>query len=134
MSFTALIYEPQEIQIMDRIIKITKGDPQTGKLTLSDHGTTNADPGDQVTWQIEPGSGVAAITKIFEKPGSADVFSPDPHQLPNSSKWQGTVNPNLENGAEEYYTINWTTSGSGWLNQGGGQAKSFDPLIKVNPK
>ncbi len=119
---------------MDRIIKITHGDPQTGVLTLSDQGTTNTDPGDQVTWQIEPGSGVASITSIEEKPDSEDVFNPDPAPLPNSTSWQGTVNPNIENGAEEYYTIKWVTSGSGWLNQGGGQPKSYDPLIKVQPK
>ncbi len=119
---------------MDRIITIIKGDIKTGNLTLSDEGTTNTDPGDQVTWKIGAGSGVAEITAITEKEGSSDVFSPDPTQLSNSSDWQGTVNPDLENGAKEYYTISWLTAGSGWLNQGAGVAKNYDPLIRVNPK
>ena len=118
---------------MDRIITITTGDPNTGNLTLSDQGTTNADRGDQITWVIGANSGVGSIAAILEKPNSADVFSPDPVQLPNSTSWQGTINPNVAGGTVEFYTINWTTAGSGWLNQGGGINKSYDPKIQVNP-
>jgi hypothetical protein len=118
----------------DRIITITKGDPATGILTLTDQGTTNVDPSDQVTWVIGAGSGVASITGIVEKPMSFDVFNPDPKQLANSTSWQGTVNPHIAKGTEETYSINWTTAGTGWLGKdGAGQPKSYDPKIKVNP-
>jgi hypothetical protein len=115
----------------DRIITITLGDATTGVLTMSDQGTTNADRGDQVTWVIGPGSGVASITGIIEKANSADVFNPDPKQLANSTSWQGTVNPNVPIGTVEFYTIQWTTAGSGWLNSGGGASKSYDPKIQI---
>jgi hypothetical protein len=116
---------------MDRIITITAGNASTGVLTLSDQGTTNVDRGDQVTWVIGPGSGVAAITAIVEKPNSADVFNPDPGPVAGTTNWQGNVNPNVAPGTVESYTIQWTTAGSGWLNEGGGQPKSYDPIIRV---
>lgn len=117
---------------MDRIITITGSDPNTGNLTMSDQGTTNVIPGDQVTWVIGPGSGVASIAGINDKVSSQDVFKPDPALLANSTSWQGTVNPLIPPGSVEYYTIVWTTAGSGWLNSGGGSSKSFDPKIQVN--
>lgn len=117
---------------MDRIITITHGDPATGILTLSDKGTTNVDPGDQVTWVIGAGSGLASIAGIIDKPNSPDVFNPDPKQLPNSTSWEGTINPNIAPGSVESYTIAWTTVGSGWLNSGAGTPKSYDPKIQVN--
>ena len=118
----------------DIIITILKGDPATGILTMSDQGTTNVIQGDQVTWQIASGSGVGAITGIIEKPMSFDLFNPDPALLPGSTSWQGTVNPNIGSGEEETYTINWTTGGTGWLGKdGAGQAKSYDPTIKIKP-
>ena len=120
---------------MDRIIKIEKGDPTTCVLTLSDNGTTNANPGDQVTWEIVAGSGVAAITEIIVDQGSTNVFIKKPEQLPGgSTSWEGTINPDLPPDTVESYTIKWTTAGSGWLNQGGGKACSYDPQIIVNPK
>ncbi|MEI9909638.1 MAG: hypothetical protein WDO71_08155 [Bacteroidota bacterium] len=85
----------------DIIITITHGDPATGILTMTNGPTTNVDQGDQVTWVIAAGSGVAAITGIVEKPMSFDLFNPDPKQLPNSTSWQGTVNPNIGDGQEE---------------------------------
>ncbi|MGB5377660.1 hypothetical protein [Muriicola sp.] len=119
----------------DIIIKITASDPKTGKLTMSDQGTTNVIQGDQVTWEIEPNSGVAAITKISEKPMSFDLFKPDPKQLPNSINWQGTINPDIGSDQEETYYIEWTTAGTGWLGKdGAGQHKKFDPIIRIKPK
>ncbi len=116
----------------DIIITITHGDPATGILTMTNGPTTNVDQGDQVTWVIAAGSGVAAITGIVEKPMSFDLFNPDPKQLPNSTSWQGTVNPNIGDGQEETYSINWTTAGTGWLGKdGAGQPKSFDPKIQI---
>ncbi len=119
----------------DIIITITGSNPATGALTLSDQGTTNAHQGDQVTWVIGPNSGVASIDNIVEKPGSADVFSPDPVKLPGgSTNWQGTVNPNVPIDTVERYSIVWTVANSGWLNNGGGAQKTFDPIIQIKPK
>ncbi|MBK8086932.1 MAG: hypothetical protein IPK31_02550 [Chitinophagaceae bacterium] len=119
----------------DIIITITKGDPATGILTLSDQGITNVTQGDQVTWVIGPGSGVGSISGIVEKPNSADVFSPDPAPVNGTSNWQGTVNPALPAGTEELYSINWVTGGTGWLGKdGAGQPKSYDPIIRIQPK
>lgn len=119
----------------DHIITITKGDPATGILTMSDQGVTNVTQGDQVTWVIGPGSGVASISAIVEKPMSFDLFNPDPAPLANSSSWQGTINPNIGSGEEETYTIKWVTAGTGWLgNDGAGQPKSYDPIIRINSK
>ncbi len=118
----------------DHIITILKGDPATGILTMSDQGVTNVTQGDQVTWVIGPGSGVGSISGIIEKPMSFDLFNPDPAQLPNSSSWQGTINPNIGSGEEETYTINWITGGTGWLGKdGAGQHKSYDPIIAIKP-
>jgi hypothetical protein len=119
----------------DIIITITGSNPTTGALTLSDQGTTNAHQGDQVTWVIGPGSGVASIDNIVEKPNSSDVFSPDPVKLPGgNTNWQGTINPNVPVGTEEAYSIVWTVANSGWLNNGGGAQKTFDPIIRIQPK
>jgi hypothetical protein len=122
---------------MDRIITIEKGDPATKTLTLSDKGTTNAIPGDQVTWKIASGSGVAAIVAIKNKPISVDVFNPDPHALNNgTTDWQGTVHPGItvpEGGLTEQYSITWNSTGGGWHGQGIGGIVT-DPRIKVNPK
>ena len=118
---------------MDRIITITGSDANSGTLTLSDQGTTNADPGDQITWVIGANSGVASITGINDKPASTDVFSVEPALQPPTTNWLGTINPAIPRGSVESYTILWTTAGSGWLNSGGGTAKSFDPKIQINP-
>ncbi len=130
-----LLNQPKFTIMGDIIITITKGDPATGILTLSDQGVTNATPGDQVTWVIGPGSGVASISGIVEKSNSADVFSPDPAPVNGSSNWQGTVNPSVLAGTEEMYSINWTTAGTGWLGKdGAGLPKSYDPTIRIQPK
>jgi hypothetical protein len=116
-------------------ITITQGDAATGNLTLSPSGTLVVQPGDIVSWVIGTNSGVAAISAIIEKPGpNHDVFSPDPAPVSGTTSWQGTINPNFTSETEEAYSIQWTTAGSGWLNQGGGQTKTYDPIIKVNPK
>lgn len=125
--------QPKFTTMSDHIITITKGDPATGILTLSDQGVTNVTQGDQVTWVIAPGSGVGSISGIVEKPNSADVFNPDPGPVSGTSNWQGTVNPAVPVGTEEAYTINWITGGTGWLGKdGAGQAKSYDPIIRIN--
>ncbi len=114
-------------------ITITKGDPATGILTMVPD-SVYVDQGDIVTWVIGAGSGVLALTGFPEKPMSFDLFNPDPAPLPNSTSWQGTVNPAIGDGEEETYTINWTTAGTGWLgNDGKGLPKSYDPTIKIKP-
>ena len=94
-----------------------------GVLQLSDNGSTDADPGDTVTWSIAPGSGVSSITGIQDN-SQIDIFSPDPASQPNGS-WIGTVNPNIARGSVENYTINYITSSK--------EIHSFDPKIKINP-
>lgn len=124
---------------MDRIITITGSDPVKKTLTLSDEGTTNAIPGDQVTWKIGAGSGVAKIVDIKNKPISVDVFNPDPHALNNGTgDWQGTVHPGItvpENGLTEQYSITWNSvSGGGWLQKDPIDGICTDPQIRVKPQ
>jgi hypothetical protein len=121
-------------------ITITGSDLSTGALTMSDKGTSNAIPGDQVTWIIAAGSGVLAISSITPKTGSIDIFTPpgkEPAKLADpSTTWQGTINPNFLSWQEEeyIYTINWTTAGTGWLgNDNKGLPKSYDPKIIIKP-
>lgn len=109
----------------NRPIRIT-GIDSDGSLILSDHGTTEVNPGDTVTWIIGQNSGVAAITGI-DNTGPDDVFAPnDPAPVGSSSNWQGTVNPQIPRGSEENYVINFTRGG-------GGGSGSFDPKIQVKP-
>lgn len=117
---------------MDRIITILSSDPKTGDLVLSDHNTTNVDIGDQVTWVLGPNCGVVGIVAIQEKKGSSDVFNPDPKQLPNSTSWEGTINPDIKPGTEECYSILWTPPGAGWHGQAP-DPLTYDPKISVNP-
>ncbi len=117
---------------MDRKITIERGF-EDGKLQLSDKELTNAISGDQITWVIEAGSGVASITQIHEKPDSVDLFIGEPKKQPDGS-YMGTLK-DVDVVTEEKYFIKWTTSGTGWLGKdGAGQHKIFDPIISVRPK
>jgi hypothetical protein len=100
-------------------------DPASNDLILSDRGRTTARPGDTVTWIIDPQSGVASITDIAEKPGSPDVFNPDPAPLGGSPNWQGTIRP-TDTPTEEEYNISYTKAS-------GGGVFVYDPIIQVNP-
>lgn len=104
-------------------ITILGSDTATGELTLSDHGVTVAKRSQKVTWVIGPKSGVVSITGITVKEGSTNVFDPEPHQLGNSSNWQGTVSAAVQPPAEELYNITWTDSE--------GTEHTFDPKIQV---
>ncbi len=110
----------------NRPITITYGNPITGQLTLSDNGNTNVDPGDTVTWNIGPNSGVASITAISDDPNSPDVFSQDPAPVGNSGNWRGTVNPAIPANTQESYTICWIATS-------GVTPPCYDPKITVNP-
>ena len=109
----------------NRPITITGINPADHSLILSDHGSTNVDPGDTVTWLIAQNSGVGSITSITDNNGATDVFNPDPAPIGGSSNWRGTVNPNIARGSTETYTI-W------WLPSVGNQLYRFDPVIQVN--
>lgn len=119
---------------MDRIITITGSDASKSTLTLSDQGVTNAIPGDQVTWILAPGCGVASISGIKNDPTSVDVFKPDPAPLADgSTSWQGTINPSIKEKTEEEYSIIWYAVGGGWHGQNLGPITT-DPKIMVNPQ
>jgi hypothetical protein len=93
-------------------------------LILSDNGNTVASRGDTITWNIGNNSGVTSITGIIDN-SAVDIFSPDPSLQPNSSSWQGTVNPNLAIPTEEDYTIAFTRTGEN-------ETLKYDPKIQVN--
>ena len=108
----------------NRPITIQGINPSDNSLILSDNGNTTANRSDTITWSIGNNSGVASITGIVDN-STVDIFSPDPAVQPNSTSWQGTVNPNLAVPSEEYYTINYTKTG-------GNEIFRFDPKIQVN--
>lgn len=118
----------------DTKITITKSNAGEKTLTFDIGDEANADPGDQVTWIIGPNSGVAAITAITHKPTSPDLFlgGSEPAQLPGSTSWEGTLNPNAARGAIEDYSITWTSVGGGWHGQNVGGIIT-DPKIRINP-
>lgn len=117
---------------MDRKIIITRG-YDNGNLDLDETAIQNAISGDQITWVIKSGSGVATITKIHEKGGSQNIFVKEPTRQSDGS-WMGTLKE-VEVETTETYYINWTTSGSGWLgNDNKGIAKTDDPRISVKPR
>lgn len=110
-------------------ITITGIDSTTGNPILVDNNNKNAynfrvDAGDTVQWNINPNSGVSAITRLPPKEGSTDVFqSGDPHKKAQSNNWEGTVKESTR-GEEEDYNIIWTDEDGG--------THTFDPKISVN--
>lgn len=102
-----------------------EGIEANGDLKLSDHGQTNVDRGDTVTWIIRPQSGVQKINKIV-KSGGVEVFSIIPAPVGNSGNWRGTISSTIFGGSEEKYDIHYTRDG-------GTQIEIFDPKIIVNP-
>ena len=108
----------------NRPITIEGINPADNSLILSDNGNTTANLGDTITWNIGNNSGVASITGIIDD-SDIDIFSPDPSVQPNSSSWQGTVNPNLAVPTEEIYHITYTRTGSD-------EIYKHDPKIQVN--
>ena len=103
----------------------------TNKNKPTCRGNSGVDPGDTVTWNIQSGSGVAAIVAIADKfastPTAPDLFAPDdpaPWPQSDSSTWRGTVNANMTSGQSESYYIRWTPSD-------GTPDRVFDPIIRV---
>lgn len=101
-----------------------KGIDNQGNLILSDNGKTNVDPGDTVTWSIQPKSGVAEITGVVYGSG-VNVFSSVPSRVGNSNNWRGNVDPKIPRGSEEKYDINFKRNGSNTI-------EIHDPKITVN--
>ena len=100
---------------MDRKITITGSDRVKKTLTYDIGEELNAAAGDQVTWVLGDGCGVAAITAITKQPGSADLFvGGEPKQLPNSTSWEGTLNPSDNFNEVESYSITWCSVGGAW--------------------
>lgn len=114
-------------------IRITGSDPSTGNLTLQDSNgksasNFNAGRGQVITWEIQTGSGVSALTGFAQKDvnGNTNVFSSYPAQKANSGIWQGTVDANLgQDGYTDFYEISWQ--------DGQGNSYTYDPMIIVNP-
>jgi hypothetical protein len=114
-------------------IRITAGNTSTGDLTLQDiHGNSatnfNAQAGQILTWEIQPHSGVNALTGFAQKnvPNNQDVFSSYPAKLSNSSNWQGTVaDLDSNNSYTDSYEISWQDAN--------GNSYTYDPMILVNP-
>jgi hypothetical protein len=115
-------------------IRITGSDKSTGNLTLQDsNGNSatnfNAQRGHVITWEIQPNSGVSALTAFSQKNvnGNTNVFSSYPAQQANSSNWQGTVDANLNSSSSytDTYEINWQDTQ--------GNSHTYDPAIMVNP-
>jgi len=116
-------------------IRITGSDTSSGNLTLQDSSgnpatTFNAQRGHVITWEIQPNSGVSALTGFAQKQnvnGNTNVFSSYPAQQGNSSNWQGTVDPNLNSTSSftDTYEIYWQDTN--------GNSHTYDPMIQVNP-
>ena len=106
-------------------IRIIGSDTTTGKLTLSDKGSTTTKRGRVVRWIISPKSGaIASISDIQKYPDSANVFSTDPHAVGGKSKnWKGTISKKIKVPAEETYYIDWIDCS--------GNTHRFDPKIRV---
>jgi hypothetical protein len=125
-------------------IIITKGNRVEKTLTYDVGEDVNADPGDQVKWVVETGSGVAAITAITqykssaEHPSSMDLFAGpggiEPHPTnPQKTEWEGTLSTSDKLLDVEWYSITWTSVGGGWHNQDVGGIVT-DPKIQISPK
>lgn len=115
-------------------IRITSSNTTTGDLTLIDsRGNSatnfNAHRGDLISWEIQPNSGVSALSGFAQKnvPNNQNVFSEFPAKLGNSSNWQGKVNPNLNSAGtfQDSYEINWQDPQ--------GNSYTYDPVIQINP-
>ena len=115
-------------------IRITGSNTSTGDLTLQDsNGNSatnfNAQRGHVITWEIQPNSGVSALTGFAQENvnGNQNVFSSYPAQQGNSSNWQGTVDANLSssNSYTDTYEITWQDAQ--------GNSHTYDPTIRVNP-
>lgn len=91
-----------------------EGIEANGDLTLSDHGQTNVDRGDTVTWIIRPQSGVQKFNKIV-KSGGLEVFSVIPAPFGNSGNWRVKISSTISGGSEEKYDIRYTRDGGGEL-------------------
>ena len=103
----------------DRVITIIQGDRVAKTLKYDVGEELNAAAGDQVTWKIKAGSGVAAITAITDGPNSHDLFKGpggvEPHPInPQKTEWQGTLSTSDQLQEVEEYSITWCSVGGAW--------------------
>lgn len=118
---------------------IITGSDRVGKTLTYDVGEeVNAVAGDQVTWVVEEGSGVAAITAITDYPGSPDLFKGVGGKEPVSindqkTEWRGTLSTSDKLNEVEQYSITWTSVGGGWS---GDNVPGIvtDPKIRISVK
>lgn len=125
-------------------IIITGSDRVKKTLTYDVGEEVNAAAGDQVTWVVESGSGVAAITAITQYPNSGqhpnsmNLFAgpggvePQPTNA-QKTEWQGTLSTSDKLNDVEWYSITWTSVGGGWHNQDVGGIVT-DPKIQISTK
>jgi len=110
---------------MPHDIDIIGGNTSTGLLELSDNGSTQADKGVPVKWEILQ-SNVTSI-EIVAKDPTDDIWQIEPHPQPpqNNRKWMGITDPQARDDSVYRYLINWeSTSGS---------RHTHDPLISIRP-
>jgi len=125
-------------------IIITGSDRVNKTLTYDVGEEVNAEAGDQVTWVVESGSGVAAITAITqypnstEHPNSMDLFAGPGGKEPapmnaQKTEWQGTLSTSDKLQDVEWYSITWTSVGGGWS---GDNVPGIvtDPKIRISAK
>lgn len=105
---------------------VIKGINSDGTLDLSDHGKTDANHKDTVTWKIKKESNVERIDSIVPKSTSINLFSKQPAPTDSTGRiWKGTIHSKLS-GTEDY-TIGWTAVGNT-------TPRFFDPKIQVKVK
>jgi hypothetical protein len=109
-------------------ITITGSNLETGELTLSDHGHTNAKKKETIVWNLGKDCGVASIVEIAMKPSpaSTNIFSTPPHNLGSSTNWSAVVSDTVAISSEYIYFIKW-------MPITGGDIKTFDPKISIIP-
>ena len=112
----------QYLKIMAQNHNITLSLDENNNLVLSDHGETDVDPGDSVTWIVPQNSSISEII-IMKKTFSPDVFKPNPTRVGNSKNWSGNINSAITPGTTENYGIGYTI---------GTDYHYLDPKIKVN--
>ncbi len=109
-------------------ITITGSNPDTGELTLSDRGHTNAKKKETIIWNLGNDCGVASIVEIAMKPAqpSTDIFTTPPHSLGSSTNWSAVVSNTVAISSEYIYFIKWIPTT-------GGDVKICDPKISIIP-
>lgn len=115
-------------------IKILKGDPATGKLTLDCPNRIKVDKRETIHWLLQPGLGVKSISNIRVKLSQPTyvVFSEMPHRVGSSDNWKTTIDRSSPDFSEFHYSIFWEPK-EGTDPNPGSPIKEHDPIIAVKP-